>query len=73
MLVGTSLKNIVPKFQRAMLLAAVFVLSVIHSMKRNILLWATAYVKGNHGSISLDFEKKKKIRVPIFVFIYLIS
>ena len=70
MLVETSLGNIVPMFQRAMPLAVVFVLSVIHPMKWHLLLRATAYMKGNHGSVTLHLEKRKKF--PVFVIIYLV-
>ena len=46
----------IPMFQRAMLLTVVFFFcqSVIHPMKWHLLLRATAYMKGNHGSITSD-------------------
>ena len=66
MLVETSLENIVPMFQRAMPLAVVFVLSVIHPMKWHLLLRATAYMKGNHRSITSELEKREENWSPCF-------
>ena len=56
-------------FQRAMLLAVVFVLSVSDSsnpIKWHLLLRATAYMKGNHGSITSDLEKREENWSPCF-------
>ena len=54
-------------FQRAMLLAVVFVLSVSDSSNEMAsLLRATAYMKGNHKSITSDLEKREENWSPCF-------
>ena len=53
--------------QRAMLLAIVFVLSVSDSSNEMAsLLRATAYMKGNHKSITSDLEKGEENWNPCF-------